>query len=106
MFLTVGKSVAVAALLMAIRWHNSGSWRFGLEVIICVGAILAVVQSYRKDKFRWGIAFLVIAALFNPFAPIAVSGSYFLIIDLASVLVFVLSFAGLRKHARLETPSY
>ena len=106
MFLTVGKSIAVAALLMALRWQHSASWRFPLGLIICFGALLAVVQSYRKDKFRWGIAFLVIAVLFNPFAPIAVSGIVFLIIDLASVMIFVLSFAGLHKHALPEPPSY
>ena len=99
MLLTVGKSVAVTALLVALRWQPSGAWRFGFEVAICAGAILAVIQSYRKDKFRWGIPFLLIAVIFNPFAPVAISGLHFLVIDVASVVVFLLSFGALRKHA-------
>src|SRR5581483_8164153 len=99
MFSSVANSVSIIALLAALRWQSSGSWRFGLRVAICMGAVVAVVQSYRKDKFRWGIAFLVIATIFNPFAPVAISGLEFLIIDLVSVGIFLLSFSTLRKRA-------
>jgi Family of unknown function (DUF6804) len=99
MLLAIANSVSITALLVALRWQPSGTFRFGLGVAICIGAFMAVIQSYRKDKFRWGIAFLVIAAIFNPFAPIAISRPQFLVIDVASVVVFLLSFAALRKGA-------
>ena len=106
MLLSVGKSVAIPALLIALRGWPSRSWGLELSIAICLGAVFGVVQAYRMNKFRWGIAFVVIAALFNPFSPMTVSRINFLIIDCASIVVFVLSFAGLRKHALPEAQLY
>jgi uncharacterized protein DUF6804 len=87
------KAIAIAALILVL-WSGSESLAFRalIGLLVCCGAAFAVVQSYKEDKFRWGIAFIFIAIVFNPINPMRVPHLYYLLLGATSVAVFGLSF--------------
>jgi hypothetical protein len=99
------KWVSIAALFSAILWRPSAGYELLLQFAVCVGAILVIGQSYRVDKFRWGIVFIVVALLFNPLAPPAMSRSLFLWLATICLALFATSLFALKTQPRLSIAS-
>ena len=105
---TIMKWISIAALLAAIVWRPSAGYDLLLQFAVCAGAILVIAQSYRVDKFRWGIVFIVVALLFNPINPIAppaVSRTTFLWLAAICLALFAASLIALKTRPRLSMAS-
>jgi hypothetical protein len=99
------KWLSIAALLLAVLRLPIGSHRVVLEIVVCVSALLVVTQAIRADKYYWASGFSVIAVLFNPVVPIALSGNAFLWLDWVCLAAFLVSLVALKRQPTLSVPS-
>jgi hypothetical protein len=100
------KLVSIAALVLAaFFWRSSVNFQTVVQFLVCGAAILVLVQAARAGKYWWMAAFLVVAALFNPVAPVPFAGSIFLWVDLLCVSMFLASTAYLQTSPRLTIAS-
>ena len=90
------KWVSIAALVLAVLFNASSGYLTVLQFMVCVGAVLVVVQAGRAGRYTWAAAFSVIALLFNPIVPLALSRNLFLV--LLSLAMFALSVAVLKTQ--------
>lgn len=99
------KLVSIAVLLCAMFWRPYGGYQVLFEFAVFAGAALVIVQSYRLDKFRWGLAFVVIAALFNPVSPLAMPRVASLLLNAICMALFAVSLFVLKNQPRLSIAS-
>jgi hypothetical protein len=95
------KLVSIAAFfLMFIGWFASKSqlWSVGdggymelLALAVFLAALLLVAQTALGGKYFWAVAFAAIGVLFNPFAPLTLSRTTFLVLDAVCIWFFILS---------------
>jgi hypothetical protein len=95
------KLVSIAAFfLMFIWWFAAKSqlWSVGdggymelLALAVFSAALLLVAQTTLGGKYFWAVAFGAIAVLFNPFAPLTLSRTTFLVLDAVCIWFFILS---------------
>jgi len=105
MLTKIMKWVSIAALATAILWRPSAGYALALQFVVCAAAILVVVQSFQIGKNGLAIAFMVVAALFNPVVPMGLSRPLFLGVNVASLVLFLLSVLTLRQQPRLSMAS-
>ena len=60
-----------------------------LAIVVCVSALLIVIQAVRAGKYSWAIGFLAIAVLFNPLVPITRPERYVLWVDAIGLAAFL-----------------
>ena len=99
------KWVSIAALLLAMLLRSSVSYRIALEFVVCVAALLVVVQAVRAGKYFWAAGFLAIAVLFNPAVQIVLSRKMFVGVELVCIAAFLVSLAVLKTKPILSIPS-
>lgn len=99
------KWVCISALLLGLLLRSSRDYQIAMELVVCLGALLAVAQGWRTVKYFWAAAFAAIAVLFNPVVPIALSGKSFLWVQAISVTTFLASVAMLKDKPLLSIPS-
>ncbi len=102
----VMKSVSIVGLSFSFLWSFFGrepiwSVQVGgyLELVmlaVWATALMVVAQTILAHKYFWAVGFVPIVVLFNPFAPLTISRSTFLILNPVCILAFVLSMAVLR----------
>ena len=105
MLTKIMKWLSIVALLLGAFWTSSTTYRIGVEMVVCVAAVVVVVQAFRIGKYLWGIGFATIAVLYNPAVPIALSHKAFLSLDLACIGAFLVSLAALQWEPTLSIPS-
>ena len=105
MFTKLTKWLSIMALLLGAFLTSSAICRIGLEMVVCVAALVVVVQAFRIGRYFWGIGFAAIAVLFNPVVPIALSHKAFLLLDLLCTGAFLVSLAALQWEPVLSIPS-
>ena len=105
MFTKLTKWLSIMALLLGAFLASSAIYRIGLEIVVCVAALVVVVQAFRIGRYFWGIGFAAIAVLFNPAVPIALSHKAFLLLDLLCIGAFLVSLAALQWGPVLSIPS-
>ena len=107
MFTKIMKWVSIAALLLAaMSWRSAPNYQLLLEFVVCMGAIVVVMQAVRETKYLWAAGFVTIALLFNPVVPVfRLSGPLSLLLVLACIAPFALSLAGLNTQPLLSIPS-
>jgi len=98
------KWVSIAALLLAVLRLPTASYQILLEVVVCVTALLVVTQAVRTGKYFWAAGFIVIAVLFNPVVPVALSRKTSLWLDLVCLAAFLVSLAALKTKPLLSIP--
>ena len=101
MYAKAVKVVSIAAFFgMFIWWFIAKSqlWSVGdggymelLALAAFSAALLLVVQTALGGKYFWAVAFAAIAVLFNPFAPLTLSRTTFLVLDVVCIWAFSLS---------------
>jgi len=68
-------------------------WPYGyytfLRWIICIASILVIFQAFEKNIDWAKIIFIVIAILFNPLAPIYLSRSTWIPLDIITAIIFL-----------------
>jgi len=105
MFTKLMKWLSIMALLLGMFLTSSTSFRIGLEMVVCVAALVVTAQALRTHKYFWAIGFVATAALFNPIVPVALSHKTFLLLDLVCIGTFLVSLAALRWEPALSIPS-
>ncbi len=95
------KLVSIAAFfLMFIGWFAAKSelWSVGdggymelLALAVFLAALLLVAQTALGGKYFWAVAFAAIGVLFNPFAPLTLPRTTFLVLDAVCIWFFILS---------------
>ncbi len=60
-----------------------------LRWITCIASILVVLQAFEKNIDWAKVVFIVIAILFNPLAPIYLSRSIWIPIDIITAIFFI-----------------
>lgn len=96
------KWLSIVALLVGLLVRSSATYRIVLELVVCVAALAVLTQALRTGKYLWGAGFVSVAVLFNPVAPITLSGSMFIWLDLACATTFALSLAVLKTRPLLS----
>ena len=105
MFTKLMKWLSIMALFLGAFLNSSESFRIGLEMVVCVAALVVATQAFRIGKYFWGIGFTAIAVLFNPAVPIVPSHKAFLLLDVVCIGAFLVSLAALQWHPILSVPS-
>jgi len=105
MFSRVMKGFSILALLLGVLLSSSAGYRIALEMVVCVAAIVAVVQAIRNGKYIWGVGFIALAVLFNPAVPVPLTHRLFLGLEWFSIGAFLVSLAALRTRPLLSIPS-
>jgi hypothetical protein len=99
------KLVAVAALLMVALPNLGAANQVVLEFVVCISGVIVSWQAGRARKYIWLAVFALIAILFNPIVPVALSRKTFIWLDLVAILMFLTSLAVLHVRPRLSMPS-
>ena len=105
MSMKIMKSIAVAALLLAILPHPSSIFHTLLDILVCGTAVVVAAQAFRTGRHIWAVGFAVVAVLFNPLVPLVFARRTFLWLDLICLMTFMLSLVALKGHPRLSMPS-
>ena len=70
-------------------------WPYGyyslLRWIICIASILVAFQAFEKNIDWAKVVFIIIAILFNPLAPIYLSRSTWIPIDIITAILLILA---------------
>jgi len=76
-------------------------WPYGyyvfLRIFICGASAYLAYLSFDEHKEVWGLIFVVVAILFNPFIPIYLNKDIWVVIDVVVAATFLLSILCL-KH--------
>ena len=101
MYLKGVKLVSLASFfLMFIWWFAAKSQLWSVEdggymellaLAAFSAALLLVAQAALGGKYLWALAFAAIAVLFNPFAPLTLSRTTFLVWDAVCIWAFIVS---------------
>ena len=105
MFTKVMKFVCAGVLMMMAFWQASPGAEVVLDILVCVGALTVAMQAATRPKYAWSGGFVLIAVLFNPVVPLALSRNMFLVLDLACLLAFLVSLEVLKNQRLLSIPS-
>jgi hypothetical protein len=99
------KWLSIAVLLLMGLGLPVGSYRVGLEIVVCVTALLVVTQAVRAGKYIWATGFSLVAVLFNPVVPIGLSGSASLLLAWVCLTAFLISIGAVKRQPTLSAPS-
>jgi hypothetical protein len=107
MFAKIMKWASIAALLLAaISWRSAPNYQLLLEFVVCMGAVVVVMQAVREKKYGWAAGFVAIALLFNPVVPVPrPAGDLFLLMIFVCFVPFAVSLAALKTQPTLSIPS-
>jgi hypothetical protein len=99
-------SVAALLLLLAVLWRSSPDYRTVLAAfVVWAGAIVVFVEAASAGNYAWAATFLAVGALFNPVLPIMLPRNLFLGLDLACLVMFLVSLAIWKANPRLSIAS-
>ncbi len=91
----------IAAIFLFVAVSNIPySYYIILRFIICGVSICGIWYAYRVRKFLWLWVFSAIAILFNPIIPIHLKKEAWIIVDLAVIIVFLISIPMLKAKAK------
>ncbi len=106
MFTNIMKSVAIAALLLALLWRPSAGYELVLQVVISISAAMVMLQAAFSGRFAAAGTFLAMAVLFNPVVPVTFSDSTARWVNFGCVMMFALSLVLVSAgKPRLSIPS-
>jgi hypothetical protein len=99
-------SIAALLLLLVVLWRSSSDYRTVLAAfVVWAGASVVFVQAAGAGNYVWAATFLAVGALFNPVLPIMLPRNVFLWLDLACLVMFLVSLAVWKANPRLSIPS-
>jgi len=91
----------IAAIFLFVAIGNFPySYYIILRFIICGVSICGIWYAYKVRKFLWLWVFSAIAVLFNPIIPIHLKKEAWIIVDLAVIIIFLISIPMLKAKAK------
>jgi len=97
--------VSIVILSLAVLQQPTANFQVLLGMFICVTAILVATQAVRLDKYFGAVGFGVIALLFNPVVPVALSRRTLLWLDWVCLMPFLVSLTAFKRQPTLSAPS-
>jgi hypothetical protein len=85
------KCVSITTLGLAVLGFPAASFQVLLKIVVCVTALLVITQAVRSNKQIWAVVFGLIAVMFNPVLPVALSPSTLLWVDAICLIAFLVS---------------
>ena len=89
MFTRIISWLAILGLIAVLPLPISSSYHLALQVLICVAAILMVIEAMDLGKLWLAALFLAVAALFNPVITPGMPRAIFLFIDAMCLTLFL-----------------
>ena len=107
MLALVMKWVSISALfLAATSWRSAANYQLLLDFVVCIGAVVVVMQAVRAREYRWAAGFVAIALLFNPVVRfLGPPGVLRLLILVVCIASFAISLVALKTQPILSLPS-
>ncbi len=105
MLTKIMKCVSILVLCVAALRLPTANFQVLLEIVISVTALLVVTQAVRLRRYLWAAGFGVIAVLFNPILPVALSRTTWLWLDWVCFMTFLVSLAALKTRPTFSEPS-
>ena len=99
------KWFSITALVLGLFWGSSAGFRIGVEMVVFVAALVVTAQAFRTGRNFWWVAFVALAVVFNPIAPLRLSQQIFLGLDCVGIAVFLASLLFLKWQPILSMPS-
>lgn len=91
--------MAIPALLLLVATFSRQPYGFYtlLRIVVCASAVYLAWFSSQVNKGSWLWIFAFVALLFNPFIPVRLARDAWVLIDLATAVLFASSIVVLRK---------
>jgi hypothetical protein len=107
MLTNIMKWISISALLLAAAfWHSAANYQVLLDFVVCMGAVVVLMQAVRVREYRWAAGFVAIALLFNPVVPFwGAPGVLPLLIVVVCVVPFAISLFKLKTQPILSMAS-
>lgn len=99
------KIASAISLLVAAVWVPPSGVKLLIDVLVSVGALSVATQAAASSKKFWAAGFVAISVLFNPLVPVGLPRGVFFWLDLACVVVFMVSLETLKGLPGLTFPS-
>jgi hypothetical protein len=96
------KWVSIVVLLMGLLARSSTGYRIILDLVVCVSALVILSHAVPTDRYLWGAGFLSIALIFNPLAPLDLSGRMLFWLALACIATFAISLQAMKTKPMLS----
>jgi hypothetical protein len=96
-FSVIARIVGSIILLWALSRHSYGYFTL-LRWIVCATAAYSAFLSITVNKLSWAWIFGIIALLFNPLIPVRIDRAAWIYLDVAVVVVFLISTFFLREN--------
>jgi hypothetical protein len=97
--------LSLAALAMAV-YSRSSVPNLGITgLVVCAGAVAVLIRAIRLHERYWTAGMIAIVVLFNPVAPLPVSHTMILGLELACIVMFLASLFALRMRPLPSIPS-
>ena len=100
MLANIMKWVCVSALFLAATfWRSAANYQLLLDFVVCMGAVVVVMQAVRAGEYRWAAGFVAIALLFNPVVRfLRPPGALPLLLVVACIAAFGISLVALKTQ--------
>lgn len=96
----------VALILTALLWRFVAAYQLPLDLILCVGSLVVLLQAVRAGEYLWAGGFLIIAVAFNPVVVLLrPSGDFSLTVVLLCIPAFAMALIALKTPLLLSMPS-
>ena len=107
MLALIMKWASISALfLAATSWRSATNYQLLLDFVVCIGAVVVVMQAVRAREYRWAAGFGAIALLFNPVVRfLGPPGILPLLIVVACIAPFAISLFALKTRPLLSVAS-
>ena len=107
MLTKIVKWISIAALFLAAAfWRSAANYQLLLNVVVCAGALVVLMQAVRAKEYGWAVGFIALALLFNPVVPVfKLSGELQLLLVTVCIAPFAISLAALKTQPLLSIPS-
>ncbi len=105
MLTIIMKWIAVVALLVGAAWQMPSDVRAYFGFVVSAAAVFVLVQAFILHKYAWGIAFIGVVCIFNPFQPIGFSFITLMVLEVLSAALFAASLPFLRANPRMTIAS-
>ncbi|HYR87831.1 MAG TPA: DUF6804 family protein [Terriglobia bacterium] len=99
------KWISIAMLLLAVFQFRIVSNQVFLTIVVCASSLLVAMQAFHAGKYAWAVGFLAVAVLFNPFVPLARSGSEVLWLNGFGLAAFLMAEVAMKVRPALTVPS-
>jgi hypothetical protein len=107
MLAQIMKCISISSLfLTAITWRSAANYQLLLAFVVCMGAVVVVMQAVRAKEYSWAAGFVVIALVFNPVVLfLRPPGVFPLLIVAVCIAPFAISLFALKTQPLLSIPS-